>query len=741
MKGKFESLVETKKRYAIAKFYVTEDNGGCLLNASTAQDLGLISLHLNQVHSPTGNIQNKDLNDIVNQYPDVFKGLGKMKGKQIDLVIDSKVKPIAQKCRRRIPFHLRKKVESEISKLLDQVIIERVPENEQTDWVSPIVCVPKKNGDIRICIDMRAASTAVKRVCHPIPTVKDISIDLNGATVFSKLDLAQAYHQLELCPSSRQITTFTTHIGLFRCKRLNFGTSSASEIFQHTLQLALQGLNGVKNIADDIIIFGKDVNEHNENLNACLRRLKELNLTLNFEKCKFLKENLEFFGFIFSKEGKRPDPKKIAAFVNAATLTTSTEVRSLLGMSNYCSQFIPDYATVTEPLRNLTKKNAQFNWTERCEEAFNTLKDLLTSRPVVSYFDIEKETTVSPVGLSAILWQRKPGSAQENIVAFASRSLSPVELRYSQTEKEALAIVWGIEHYHLYLFGSKFMLVTDHKPLEIIYANPCSKPPARIERWMLRLQQNDFEVVYKSGIGNPADYLSRHPTSAEYKKQNIADEYINFVTQEAVFPALSLGEIKAATDKDTTLRCLRAAIRSNCWNGDILQPFRAIKHEISVDLTNNILLRGTRIIIPESLQRHVIKIAHEGHQGTAKTKALLREYVWFPKLENLVNEEIADCLACQATGAPNAQEPLKSPPLPERPWQELKVDFYGPLPTGQYLFVVIDTYSRFPEVDIVPSTSASAIIPKLDAIFARHGMPDKLKSDNGPPFFGNEFHR
>ncbi|XP_065054391.1 uncharacterized protein K02A2.6-like [Rhopilema esculentum] len=324
-------------------------------------------------------------------------------------------------------------------------------------------------------------------------------------------------------------------------------------------------------------------------------------------------------------------------------------------------------------------------------------------------------------------------SLDQNIVAFASRSLSPVELRYSQTEKEALAIVWGIEHYHLYLFGSKFTLVTDHKPLEIIYANPCSKPPVRIERWMLRLQQYDFEVVYKSGIGNPADYLSRHPTSAEYKKQNIADEYVNFVTQEAPRFHGSL--------TDTTLRCLRAAIRSNCWNGDILQPFRAIKHEISVDLTNNILLRGTRIIIPESLQRHVIKIAHEGHQGTAKTKPLLREYVWFPKLENFVNEEIADCLACQATGAPNAQEPLKSPPLPERPWQELKVDFYGPLPTGQYLFVVIDTYSRFPEVDIVPSTSASAIIPKLGAIFARHGMPDKLKSDNGPPFFGNEFHR
>ena len=742
MQGKFDALIETKKRFAVATFYVTEDNGGCLLSSSTAQDLGLISFHINKVDNKESPVKDKGIASILNNFPMVFKNLGKLKGKQVELVIDSEVKPIAQQ-QRRIPFHLRKQVEVELDKLVAQDIIERVPENEKTDWVSPIVCVPKKNGEIRLCVDMRAANNAIKRVRHPIPTVKDVSIDLNGATVFSKLDLTQAYHQLELAPKSRHITTFTTHMGLFRYKRLNYGTNSAAEIFQHMLQTSLQGLQGVRNIADDVIIFGKDMNEHNQALEACLKRMSENNLTLNLEKCKFLKKNLDFFGFQFSKDGKRPDPKKIDAFANTPTPTNASEVRSLLGMSNYCSQFIPDYATITAPLRELTKKNTPFQWSEACQEAYDKLKAVLTSSPVVSYFDVNKESIVlvdaSPVGLSAILAQRAPQSEETKIIAYASRSLTDVETRYSQTEKEALAIVWGIEHFHIYLYGAPFILYTDHKPLEVIYANPCSKPPARIERWMLRLQQYDFSVVYKKGAENPADFMSRHPLPIKHSRPNIADEYVNFIAQEALFPALTIEEIRSAVENDKQLRAVRAAIKTNLWSSDLVKPFRRIGEEITIDHKNQILLRGTRIIIPQALQSRVIKLAHVGHQGLAKTKALLREYVWFPEIEKLVKEEIDTCIACQATGQPNPQEPLQPTPLPEGPWKELKVDFYGPLPQDQYLLVVIDTYSRYPEVEHVTTTSARATIPKLDAIFARHGIPDEVKSDNGPPFFGDEF--
>ena len=175
------------------------------------------------------------------------------------------------------------------------------------------------------------------------------------------------------------------------------------------------------------------------------------------------------------------------------------------------------------------------------------------------------------------------------------------------------------------------------------------------------------------------------------------------------------------------------------WESDLVKPFRKIREEITVAHKTNILLRGTRLIIPAGLQNRVIKLVHEGHQGLARTKALLREYLWFPDIDKLVKEEVGTCIACQATGQQNPQKPLQPTPLPDGPWQELKIDFYGPLPEGQYLLVVIDTSSRYPEVELVTTTSARATIPKLDDIFARHGIPNNIKSDNGPPFFGDEF--
>ena len=330
-----------------------------------------------------------------------------------------------------------------------------------------------------------------------------------------------------------------------------------------------------------------------------------------------------------------------------------------------------------------------------------------------SYFDINKGTLVivdaSPVGLSAILAQKELGKECPNIIAYASRALSSVGKRYSQTEKEALAIVWGIEHYHLYLYGAPFTLHTDHKPLELIYANPCSNPPARIQRWMLRLQQYNFTVVYKAGISNPADFLSRHPIQTKHFRPNVAEDYINFVTEAAILPAFTLEEIKCATEEDKVLRGLRAAIQTGCWNCDIVNSFKNIRDEISVDHRHKILLRGTRIILPSSLQRRAIKIAHEGHQGIAKTKAFLREYVWFPNLEKMVKEEIDSCIPCQAAGNPEPPAPLQTSQMPAGPWKEVTMDFLGPFHSGEYLLAVIDCYSRYPEVEIVSSTSAPAV--------------------------------
>ena len=749
--GKYEALVETKKHYTIATFYVTKGHdSGCLLSSESAQDLKLISLHLNKVTQQkkqevqTVNIDTKDekIRDIVNKHPEVFTGIGKFKDHCITLNVDKEVIPVAQP-QRRIPYHIRGKVEKAVEKLQAQGLIEKVPADQPTDWISPIVAVPKPNDTVRLCVDMRVANTAIKRVRYLIPTVEDISLDLNGAKYFSKLDLNEAYHQLELDPESRGITTFSTHVGLYRYTRLNYGTNAAAEIFQHTLQKSLQGIKGVKNLADDIIVFGSTREEHDQALKECLSRLAGKNLTLNPGKCKFLQKSLNFFGQIFSERGTTPDPKRISALENTKKPTSAQEIRSFLGMVNYSSKYIKDYATISAPLRELTKKHVVFKWEQKHQDSFEMLKKALTSAPVMAYFDKNKESIVtvdaSPVGISAILEQKSPETGTQSIIAYASRGLTDVEKRYSQTEKEGLSIVWAVEHFHLFLFGSHFTLVTDHKPLEIIYGSPRSKPSARIERWILRLQPYSFSVKYKPGSENPADYLSRYSESQPIMRQEkLTEEYVNFISRYAVPKAMTLKEIKDATDTDRTLKAVRAAIRTNQWNVDLVQPFKSIKDELTIN-SENVVLRGHRIVIPSALQQRAVDLAHDSHQGLVKTKALLREKVWFPGIDKIAQTTVGKCIPCQATGKANPPEPLQMTSMPEGPWDMVHIDFFGPVPTGEYLLVIIDRYSRFPEVELVKSTKTSSVIPRLDRIFSVHGIPREIKTDNGPPFNGEEF--
>lgn len=420
----------------------------------------------------------------------MFDGIGNLKNKQIQLHIDKNIQPVTQP-HRRIPFHVRKQVEQELKKLEALDIIEKV--DGPTPWVSPIVVTPKpkKPGDIRLCVDMRRANTAIQRERHVTPTIDDMILDLNGAKVFSKLDLNAGYHQLELHPESRNITTFSTHVGLRRYKRLSFGISSAAEVFQNTLSTALEGLRGVRNISDDIIVFGENQLEHDKNLEAVFKRLSERNLTLNKDKCEFNKSQLEVYGYVFGANGISADPRKVDAIKTAEIPKNVSEVRSFLGMTNYVKRFIPNYSTITAPLRDLTKNNVNFEWGKNQQESFETLKRDLTSDKVMVYFDATKQTVMivdaSPLGLGALLTQ------DGKVISYGSQALNDVETRYSQTEKESLAVVWGCEHFHLYLFGNQFKIISDHKPLESIFNNPNSKPPARIERWRLNFNRTTLQ--------------------------------------------------------------------------------------------------------------------------------------------------------------------------------------------------------------------------------------------------------
>ncbi|CAB4035824.1 Hypothetical predicted protein, partial [Paramuricea clavata] len=412
---------------------------------------------------------------------------------------------------------------------------------------------------------MREANQAVKREKHLMPTIDDLVADLNGAAVFTTLDLSSGYHQLELAEESRHITTFSTHLGLRRYKRLLFGINAASEIFQNTIEELLTGLPGCKNISDDIIVFGKDQATHDANLRQVLERLKSHNLRLNKEKCHFSKSEAMFYGHIFSAEGLRPDHKKVEAIQNATPPRSSSEVKSLLGMAQYLSRYIPGYADITAPLRALTKDDATWKWEEIEQAALDKLKKAFTDNQVMSYFDPHQATEVivdaSPVGLGALLVQN------DKVICYASRVLSDVETRYSQTEKEMLAVVWAVEHFHLYLYGAQFTIITDHQPLIGIFRSH-KATSARIDRWKLRLMPYNYHLVYKPGKDekNPADFLSRHPNCSEPQPESVAEEYVNYVCANAVPTAMTLQEIQLETSVDDTMQMVIQAIETNNWS-------------------------------------------------------------------------------------------------------------------------------------------------------------------------------
>ena len=313
-------------------------------------------------------------------------------------------------------------------------------------------------------------------------------------------------------------------------------------------------------------MHGPDQETHDRRLHAVLRRLKESGLTLNPAKCQFSIDRLIFMGILLSEKGIGPTEERVRAIVEARMPENARELRSFLGLANYSARFIPRFATITEPLRRLLHKDAPYDFGPEQQAAFAQLKRGMTESDTLAYYDKDARTKViadaSPVGLGAVLVQIQNG--HEVAVCYASRSLTKCEARYSQTEKEALSLVWACEKFHAYIYGRSFDLVTDHKPLEVIYG-PRSKPSARIERWVLRLQPYDFKVVHVKGLDNTADPLSRLlPLKAGPEDDD--EGYVRFVAVNATPHALTTREIEEASADDEELRKVRQAMDTGCFD-------------------------------------------------------------------------------------------------------------------------------------------------------------------------------
>lgn len=470
-------------------------------------------------------------------------------------------------------------------------------------------------------------------------------------------------------------------------------------------------------------------------------RLTNYNVTLNEDKTVHCSKEVEFLGYHLSADGVKISNDKIEAITKFRRPQSAEEVRSFLGLITFVGRYIPHLSTLSNPLNILTRKGQLFEWTQKHEESFKQLKESLSKVDTLAFFNPDHETFViadaSPVGLGAVLFQ-KDGDQSYRVISYASKTLSEVERRYAQTEREALALVWAPERFHFYLYGKQFWLITDHKPLVAIFGDK-SKPCARVERWKLRLMSYDYKVIYRPGKLNIADPLSRLCQNTLDQGQTYDEEserIVRLVVDDSCPIAVPPCEIIEATKRDVELLELIQWLPypPKRWP-KTLTRYRVVSRDLSTD--GKLVLKNNKIVIPKTLQNRILALAHEPHLGIEAMKRRLREKVWWPRIDTMIEDFVKSCNGCLLVSEPSV-EPMVRTPLPAGPWQKLALDFTE-ITNGLHLLVVVDYYSRFPDIEIMPSTTAAATIFKLRMIFARFGFPKEIVCDNGPPFGSEDF--
>ena len=480
-----------------------------------------------------------------------------------------------------------------------------------------------------------------------------------------------------------------------------------------------------------------------------LERLTNAGVTLNIEKCTFRVPKITFLGNVVSANGIEVDPEKVAAVVNLPAPKNVHEVRVFLEMVNHLGKFAEHLADKTKPIRDLLQKVHQWVWGPPQQKAFEEIKSMLTAAPVLALYDPNKETKISAdassFGLGAVLLQKQEDQTWRPVM-FISRALTPVECRYAQIEKEALALTWACERFSDYIVGKSIIAETDHKPLvPLLTTRTLDEVPPRVQRLRMRLKRFHFkEVNHVPGKEMYiADALSRMQAENSNKMATVPEEemniYVDSVLDSLPVSDVKLMEIKEAQDEDPACR----QIKNYCMEGwpdkfhlnDALKPYWSVRGELTV--VYGILLKSSRIVVPSAMKLQVLDKIHEGHQGIVKCRERAKTSVWWPGLSREVHDMVENCKVCAKYRQQRA-EPLMPTPFPDRPWQMIGTDLFK-LDNLNYL-IVVDYFSRYIEVAAMQKTTKShEVIRALKAIFARPGIPEELRSDNGPQYASAEF--
>ena len=707
--------------------------------------------------------------------------------------------PIRQRAYRHSPAE-KLEIDRQIKEMIDADIIEPT----DSPWASPVLLVRKKDSSSRLVIDFRRLNSVTAMTSWPLPTLEDC-IDLlsqgsdpeHGRTPGQKLylcglDLRSGYNQVLLDPESRDKTAFATHRGNFAFKRLAFGLSGSPPYFQMLMEKVLRGLPPLSVLIylDDCLIIARSPSEMMQRLQQVFDCFRKANLRIHPAKCQFGVTRIHFLGHVFDERGMAADEAKISIVKNYPVPRTPKQVKSFIGLCSYYRRFVENFSKITAPLRLLLKQNAKFVWTDECQKAFEELKQRLISAPILSLPDFSRPfyltTDASQFAISYILSQ-KDEQGRESVIAYAGRGLRGPELRYAVTEKECLAIVEGVRHFHTYLASNPFFVVTDHRANTYLNTMKLSGN-SRLARWTLALQPYRFTLIYKKGESlTSADCLSRlqYDTKAVDNESPAAEGVVKQGEPTSGNGQLDFDFADGITDNDGVIAPVDeidsllipsiddlkraqavcadfAGMYAYLLNGSLPNDDKMARR-IVIESQDYILHDGTlfhlysprtkrlhraymfirQLCIPAQFRERVIKELHDrlAHAGFDRVYAALRVRFWWPGQYVFLKNYIRTCVECQQNKRqfhPNTN-PILNLEVP-LPLQRIHLDFHGPLvPSNGFtnILVLIDATSFWCELIPVTNCDAKTTMQALyDHFICRFGLPENftIMSDNGAAF-------
>ena len=686
----------------------------------------------------------RSLDELKNS-PIFEEGLGLIKGAMAKLVLKDDHQPKSLGVR-TLPYAKKDQVGKELTRMLNEGILTRV--EGASLWGTPIVPV-FKGEKTRICGSYNLTlNPAMAAQQYPLPSIEECLNKVTGGQQFTKLDVRAAYNNIPIRKEDRILTTINTHLGQLMWNRLPYGISPAAAIFQETIDQTLAGIPMCCCRVDDILVSGKTQDEHLRVLNTIISRLENQGYRCKPEKSEFMQDSVIYLGHTVNKDGIKPVKSKVEDLLKMKVPKSVDELVSFLGGVNYYRRYIANMSQIIAPLDELRKKGVKWKWGKEQQKSWEKLRNMLSSETVLTLYNpnlpLKLDTDASSHGLGAVLSHVMPDGT-ERPVEYISRTLTSAEKNYSQIDKEATAIVWGVKRFHLYLYGRKFKLVTDNQPLVHIFNKNKQlsvMTAARLTRWSLFLMDYDYDICYRptKAHGN-ADMLSRLPRPHTREEENETEnDWVQSVDIENT--GLMAKNIESHTRKDPVLSKIVHYVK-NGWPDretnftDEMTAYWNRRNDISME--NGCLTWGCRVIIPVKLRTTVLEMLHATHLGISRMKTLARSYVYWPLINSEIEQIANTCTTCGKHGK-SLPSLIEHPwTRPSMPWQRVHIDYAGPFLNSMWL-VVYDAHSRWPEVvKMNNNTTSSATIRALRTIFSRFGLPFVIVSDNGTNFTSQEF--